>query len=100
MPQNNIRLDKNGVKVVRFFMDHPEREMSSEEISQSLKIDDVDAGIILNSLEKAGFLEGKAKGLTYQYRVSGKVLATQINTNQFLGGNKDSDPDDNTRYIG
>jgi hypothetical protein len=104
MPQRNIKLDKNGVKVVRFFMDHPEREMSSEEISQSLKIDDVDAGIILNSLEKAGFLEGRAKGLTYQYKVSRKVLATQINTNQAPGfGNDGSDngpEDDNTRYIG
>jgi predicted transcriptional regulator len=97
MPARNIRLDKNGVKVVRFFMDHPEREMSSEEISRSLKIDEVDAGIILNSLEKAGFLEGKGKGLTYQYRVSGKVLATQINTSQSQPG---SSGDDSTRYIG
>jgi len=96
MGQRNIRLDKNGVKVVRFFMDHPEREMSTEEISRSLKIDDVDAGIILNSLEKAGFLEGRGKGLTYQYKVSGKVLATQINTNQ----NQPGQGDDSTRYIG
>jgi predicted transcriptional regulator len=97
MPQKNIRLDKNGVKVVRFFMDHPEREMSSEEISRSLKIDELDAGIILNSLEKAGFLEGKGKGLTYQYRVSGKVIATQINENQNQTGGQG---DDSTRYIG
>jgi predicted transcriptional regulator len=76
-------------------MDHPEREMTSDEISRNLKIDEVDAGIILNSLEKAGFLEGKGKGLTYQYRVSGKVVATQINTNQPQGSG-----DDSTRYIG
>jgi len=56
----------------------------------------VDAGIILNSLEKAGFLEGRGKGLTYQYKVSGKVLATQINTNQ----NQPGQGDDSTRYIG
>jgi DNA-binding IclR family transcriptional regulator len=97
MPARNIRLDKNGVKVVRFFMDHPEREMSSEEISRSLEMDELDAGIILNSLEKAGFLEGKGKGLTYQYRVSGKVIATQINTSQ---DQTEGQGDDSTRYIG
>ena len=94
MPAKNIRLDKDGVKVVRFFMDHPEREMTSEDVSRNLKIDELDAGIILNGLEKAGFLEGKGKGLTYQYRVSEKVLATQINT----GRNERTD--DSTRYIG
>jgi hypothetical protein len=30
MPNRNIKLDKDGVKVVRFFMDHPEREMTPE----------------------------------------------------------------------
>ena len=92
MPQKNIKLDKDGVKVVRFFMSHPDREMSSDDVSKDLKLDEVDAEIILKGLEKAGFLDGKGKGLTYQYRVSDKVLATRIEATQ---GN-----DDSTRYIG
>jgi len=94
MPQRNIRLDKDGVKVVKFFMEHPEREMTSEEISRSLTIDEVDAGIILNSLEKAGFLRGAGKGLTYKYKMSEEVAASQINIQPSHGN------DDNTRYIG
>jgi hypothetical protein len=92
MPSKNIRLDKDGVKVVRFFMEHPEREMTSEEISKGLAIDEVDAGIILNGLEKLGFLTGAGKGLTYKYRISENVTASQVNLRP--------DRDDNTRYIG
>jgi hypothetical protein len=98
MPHKGIRLDKNGVKVVRFFMDHPEREMTSDEISRSLKIDDVDAGIIMNGLEKAGFLRGNARGLTYKYRISEQVLATQINTKP--ENHEGNHGNDDTRYIG
>ena len=94
MAQRNIRLDKDGVKVVKFFMEHPEREMSSEEISKSLTIDEVDAGIILNSLEKAGFLTGAGKGLTYKYRMSEHVSASQVSMQP------GPDNDDSTRYIG
>ena len=92
MGQKNIKLDRNGVKVVNFFMQNRESEMTADEVSRKFGIDDVDAGIILNSLEKAGFLKGKGRGLTYQYSVSEQVLATQIN--QSPGG------DDTTRYIG
>lgn len=92
MPERNIRLDKDGFRIVRFFMQHPEREMTADEISKTLNIDEVDAGIILNSLEKAGFLKGKGKGLSYHYSVSKDVIATKIT--------KQPSDDDSTRYIG
>ena len=92
MGQKNIKLDRNGVKVVNFFMQNRESEMTADEVSKKFGIDDVDAGIILNSLEKAGFLRGEGKGLNYYYRVSEDVLAAQIN--------QSPSEDDSTRYIG
>ena len=99
MRSRNIKLDKNGVKVVNFFMQNRESEMTADEVSRKFKIDEVDAGIILNSLEKAGFLKGEGRGLNYYYKVSDDVLAAQIN--QFPNGNEnEGDEDDTTRYIG
>jgi predicted transcriptional regulator len=92
MGQKNIKLDRNGVKVVNFFMENRESEMTADEVSRKFGIDDVDAGIILNSLEKAGFLIGEGKGLNYYYKVSEDVLAAQIN--------QSPSEDDSTRYIG
>ena len=95
MKQRNIKLDKNGVKVVNFFMQNRESEMTADEVSRKFRIDEVDAGIILNSLEKAGFLKGEGRGLNYYYRVSDDVMAAQIN--QSPNGQNE---DDTTRYIG
>jgi DNA-binding transcriptional regulator PaaX len=93
MKSRNIKLDRNGVKVVNFFMQNRESELTADEVSRKFGIDEVDAGIILNSLEKAGFLKGEGRGLNYYYRVSDEVLAAQINNDHGMG-------DDSTRYIG
>ena len=96
MGQRNIKLDKNGVKVVNFFMQNRESEMTADEVSRKFRIDEVDAGIILNSLEKAGFLKGEGRGLNYYYKVSDDVMAAQINQSP----NEQENEDDTTRYIG
>ncbi|MCX6814665.1 MAG: hypothetical protein NTY20_03385 [Candidatus Aenigmarchaeota archaeon] len=96
MKQRNIKLDKNGIKVVNFFMQNRESEMTADQVSRKFGIDEVDAGIILNSLEKAGFLKGEGKDLNYYYKVSDDVLAAQINQSE----NAQEDNDDTTRYIG
>jgi predicted transcriptional regulator len=97
MRQRNIKLDKNGIKVVNFFMQNRESELTADEVSRKFKIDEVDAGIILNSLEKAGFLKGEGRGLNYYYKVSDDVLATQINQSENA---QEGNDDDTTRYIG
>ncbi len=93
MNSRNIKLDRNGVKVVNFFMQNRDSEMTADEVSRKFSIDEVDAGIILNSLERAGFLKGEGRGLNYYYKVSDEVMAAQINNEQEGG-------DDSTRYIG
>jgi len=93
MQSRNIKLDKNGVKVVNFFMQNRDSEMTADQVSRKFSIDEVDAGIILNSLEKAGFLKGEGRGLNYYYKVSEEVMAAQINHGQ-------EGSDDSTRYIG
>ncbi len=93
MKSKNIKLDRNGVRVVNFFMQNRESEMTADEVSRKFSIDEVDAGIILNSLEKAGFLKGEGRGLNYYYKVSEEVMAAQINNGQ-------EGSDDSTRYIG
>jgi predicted transcriptional regulator len=95
MQNRNIKLDRNGVKVVNFFMQNRESELTADEVSRKFGIDEVDAGIILNSLEKAGFLKGEGRGLNYYYSVSEEVLAAQINDDSTRKGG-----DDSTRYIG
>jgi len=92
MEQKNIRLDKDGVRIVNLFMQNREKEMTAQDVSVKLSIDNVDAEIILKGLEKIGFLVGEGKELKYFYKVSEQVAATQITHS---GGN-----DDTTRYIG
>ena len=94
MGQKNIKLDKDGVRVVNLFMQNRSKEMTAQDVSVKLSIDNVDAEIILKGLEKIGFLEGEGKDLNYYYRVSDQVAATQITQASDDGG------DDTTRYIG